>query len=69
MIKKIGILGALSELLDPHLFGRTGALKFGAIGVHQRGRVFPACTEPSSVPALSHSPYEERAYGEEDSVK
>ena len=36
MIKKFGILGALSELLEPHLFGRTGALKFGAIGVHQR---------------------------------
>ena len=32
--KKFGILGALSELLEPHLFGRTGALKFGAIGVH-----------------------------------
>ena len=34
MLKKFGILGALSELLEPHLFGRTGALKFGAIGVH-----------------------------------
>ena len=34
MLKKIGILGALSELLEPHLFGRTGALKFGTIGVH-----------------------------------
>ena len=34
MIKKIGILGALSELLEPHLFGRNGALKFGAIRVH-----------------------------------
>ena len=34
MIKKFGIFGALSELLEPHLFGRTGALKFGAIGVH-----------------------------------
>ena len=30
MIKTFGILGALSELLEPHLFGRTGALKFGA---------------------------------------
>ena len=28
MFKKFGILGALSELLEPHLFGRTGALKF-----------------------------------------
>ena len=37
MIKKFGILGALSELLEHHLFGRTGALKFGAIGVHQLG--------------------------------
>ena len=37
MIKKIGIFGALSELLEPHLFGRTGALKFGAIGVHREG--------------------------------
>ena len=36
MFKKIGILGALSELLEPHLFGRTGALKFGTIGVHHR---------------------------------
>ena len=35
MLKKFGILGALSELLEPHLFGRTGALKFGTIGVHQ----------------------------------
>ena len=35
MIKKFGILGALSELLEPHLFGRTGAIKFGAIGVWQ----------------------------------
>ena len=35
MLKKIGILGALSELLKPHLFGRTGALKFGTIGLHQ----------------------------------
>ena len=34
MLKKIGILGALSELLEPHLFGRTVALKFGTIGVH-----------------------------------
>ena len=34
MFKKFGILGALSELLEPHLFGRTGALKFGTIGVH-----------------------------------
>ena len=33
MLKKFGILGALSELLEPHLFGRTGALKFGTIGV------------------------------------
>ena len=24
MLKKFGILGALSELLEPHLFGRTG---------------------------------------------
>ena len=36
MFEKIGILGALSELLEPHLFfGRTGALKFGTIGVHR----------------------------------
>ena len=35
MFKKFGILGALSELLEPHLFGRTGALKFGAIGVQR----------------------------------
>ena len=34
MLKKIGILGALSEVLEPQLFGRTGALKFGTIGVH-----------------------------------
>ena len=34
MFKKLGILGAVSELLEPHLFGRTGALKFGTIGVH-----------------------------------
>ena len=34
MFKKFGILGALSELLEPHLFGKTGALKFGTIGVH-----------------------------------
>ena len=33
-VQKFGILGALSELLEPHLFGRTGALKFGTIGVH-----------------------------------
>ena len=37
MFKKFGILAALSELLEPHLFGRTGALKFGTIGVHQCG--------------------------------
>ena len=37
MLKKFGILGALSELLEPHLFGRTGALKFGTIGVHHVG--------------------------------
>ena len=37
MFKKFGILGALSELLEPHFFGRTGVLKFGTIGVqHQR---------------------------------
>ena len=36
MFKKIGILGALLELLEPLLFGRTGALKFGTIGVHLR---------------------------------
>ena len=36
MLKKFGILGALSELLEPHLFGRTGALKFGTMGyAHQ----------------------------------
>ena len=34
MFKKFGILGALSELLEPHLFGRTEAFKFGAIGAH-----------------------------------
>ena len=34
MFKKFGILGALSELLEPHFFGRTGALKLGTIGVH-----------------------------------
>ena len=34
MLKKFGILGALSELLQPHLFGRTGALRFGTIKVH-----------------------------------
>ena len=34
MIKKFAILGALSELLESHLFGRTGALKFREIGVH-----------------------------------
>ena len=28
MLKKFGILGVLSELLEPHLFGRTDALKF-----------------------------------------
>ena len=28
-------LGALSELLEPHLFGRTGDLKFGTMGVHR----------------------------------
>ena len=36
VFKKFGILGALSELLEPHLFGRTGALKFGTIEVHHR---------------------------------
>ena len=35
MFKKIEILGALSELLESHVFGRTGALKFGTIGVHR----------------------------------
>ena len=40
MIKKFGILGALSELLEPHLFGRTGALKFGTIGVHLCGLLY-----------------------------
>ena len=35
VFKKFGILGALSDLLEPHLFGRTGALKFGTMGVHQ----------------------------------
>ena len=34
MFKKLGILGVLSELLEPLIFGRTGALKFGTIGVH-----------------------------------
>ena len=34
MVKKFGILGALSELLEPYFFGRTGALKLGTIGVH-----------------------------------
>ena len=34
MVKKFGILGALSKLLEPYFFGRTGALKFGTIGVH-----------------------------------
>ena len=34
MFKKFGILGTLLELLEPHLFGRTGALRFGTIGVH-----------------------------------
>ena len=34
MFKKFGILGAPSELLEPPLFGKTGALKFGTIGVH-----------------------------------
>ena len=38
MLKKFGILGALSELLEPHLFGRTGDLKFGAIGVRSKMR-------------------------------
>ena len=40
MLKKFRILGALSELLEPRLFGRTGALKFGAIGVHPRKPVY-----------------------------
>ena len=40
MFKKLGILGALSELLEPHLFGRTGAFKFGTIGVHLCGDLF-----------------------------
>ena len=35
VFKKFGILGALSELLETDLFGRTGALKFGTIGVHR----------------------------------
>ena len=34
MFKNFGILGAQWELLEPHHFGRTGALKFGTIGVH-----------------------------------
>ena len=34
MFKKFGILVALSELLEPHLFGKPGALKFGTTGVH-----------------------------------
>ena len=38
MIKKFGILGALSELLEPHLLGKTAALKFGTIGVHHTDR-------------------------------
>ena len=33
IFKKIGILEALWELLEPHLFGRTGDLKFGTVGV------------------------------------
>ena len=40
MFKKFGILGALSELLEPHFFGRTGALKFGTIGVHRSLSLF-----------------------------
>ena len=35
MFKKFGILGTLSEFWELHLFGRTGALKFGTIGVHR----------------------------------
>ena len=33
-VKKIGILGALSEFWKPHFFGILGALKFGRMGVH-----------------------------------
>ena len=47
MFKKFGILGALSELLEPHLFGRTGALKFETIGVHpcgMEGGIVTSCT-------------------------
>ena len=29
IFKKFGILGAVSELLEPHLFGKTGDLEFG----------------------------------------
>ena len=36
MFKKFEISGALSELLEPHLFGRTGTLKFGTMGVHHQ---------------------------------
>ena len=42
MFKKFGILGALSELLEPHFFGRTGALKFGTIGVHLQQQQQPS---------------------------
>ena len=44
MFKKFGILGALSELLEPHLFGKTGALKFGTIGVHRKETIFGLTT-------------------------
>ena len=36
VFKKFGILGALSELLEPDVFGRTGALKIGTIGEHRQ---------------------------------
>ena len=57
MIKKFGILGALLELLEPHLFGKTGALKFGAIGVHAQKDHFQKrfniyCTEMTATTTI-----------------
>ena len=51
MFKKFGILGALSESLEPHLFGRTEALKFGTIGVHRRYELSRSWLDMSRAPS------------------
>ena len=34
MLKKFGVLGALSQFWELHFFGILGVLKFGRMGVH-----------------------------------